>query len=469
MSLPICLDGTVELDRAEVGGKAWSVNHLRRLGLPVPPAFTLPTALGPATIAAGALPETALTAIDDGMRWLESELGRGFGAADRPLLVSVRSGAAQSMPGMMDTVLNIGMTEDTRKALAGERGEAFAADVQRRFAELYARVIGAAPPPDARAQLIAAVEAVFRSWESPRAVAYRRHHGLADDGGTAVTVQAMVFGNGAERSGTGVLFTRNPLDGSPAPFGEWLAGGQGEDVVSGRADPASLDELAQAMPAVHEQLLTAARALEHDARDVQDIEFTVEDGTLWLLQTRAAKRSPEAAVRIAVALHREGLLSRAEALTRFSDQDVTTLTRPRVDATGATVLATGEPASPGIASGVVVTSPFEAEDRADEGVVLATATTDPDDIRGMIAATAVITELGGATSHAAVVSRELGRTCVVGCGTGTVTGLAGRLVTVDGGTGRIYTGALPVVAPTAADDPDLAEIARWRSQISPAC
>ena len=462
MTLPIYLDGTVELDRAEVGGKAWSVNHLRRLGLPVPPAFTLPTALGPATIAAGALPETALTALDDGMQRLEAELVRGFGAADRPLFVSVRSGAAQSMPGMMDTVLNIGTTEDTLKALAGERGEAFAADVRRRFAELYARIVGATPPPDAQAQLIAAVEAVFRSWDSPRAVAYRRHHGLPDDGGTAVTVQAMVFGNGAEASGTGVLFTRNPLDGSPAPFGEWLAGGQGEDVVSGRADPASLDELAQAMPAVHEQLLTAAHALERDARDVQDIEFTVENGTLWLLQTRAAKRSPEAAVRIAVALHREGLLSRAEASIRFSAEDVATLTRPRVDATGATVLATGEPASPGIASGVVVTSAFEAEERADEGVVLATATTDPDDIHGMIAATAVITELGGATSHAAVVSRELGRTCVVGCGPGTVTGLAGRLVTVDGGAGRVYAGALPVVAPTA-DDPDLAELARWPS------
>jgi len=280
-------------------------------------------------------------------------------------------------------------------------------------------------------------------------VAYRRHHGLDDDAGTAVTVQAMVFGNGAEASGTGVLFTRNPLDGSSAPFGEWLAGGQGEDVVSGRADPVSLDELAQSMPAVHEQLLAAAHALEQDARDVQDIEFTVEDGTLWLLQTRAAKRSPEAAVRIAVAMHREGLLRRAEALTRFLRR------RPRhADAAPrrpdrATVLATGEPASPGVASGVVVTSAAEAEDRVDEGVVLATATTDPDDIHGMIAAAAVITELGGATSHAAVVSRELGRTCVVGCGPGTVTGLAGRVVTVDGGAGRVYAGALPVVAPIA--------------------
>lgn len=463
---PIPLDGTVALDRALVGGKAWAVNDLRRLGMPVPPAFTLGTDACRRTLFDGALPEAAADALRRGVRRLEEELGRSFGGGSRPLFVSVRSGAARSMPGMMDTVLNVGATAPALRALAAERGDGLAEDVAGRFAHQFAKVVGVAPPDDPWDQLVAAVTAVFRSWTAPRAVAYRGHHGLADDGGTAVTVQAMVFGNADERSGTGVLFTRNPLTGAAAPHGEWLPRAQGEDVVSGRVTPQPLDALAESLPQIHARLLDAARRLEREARDVQDIEFTVESGRLWLLQTRAAKRSPEACVRIAAAMVRERLLTTGQALSRVSADDVAAVLRPRVDpaaAATATVLACGEPACPGVGTGTVAPSADEAEERAEEGedVVLATVTTDPDDVHGMVAATAVVTELGGSTSHAAVVSRELGRPCVVGCGAGSLTGLAGGQVTVDGGAGIVYAGPLPLVPAASPDDADLREIAGW--------
>jgi pyruvate, orthophosphate dikinase len=471
---PIHLDGSAELDREAVGGKAWAVNHLRRLGMPVPPAFTLGTDVCRETLRAGALPPDAAGALAAGIRYLESELGRGFGAGERPLFVSVRSGAARSMPGMMDTVLNVGTTPVTLPALAAERGGDVADDVASRFAHQFAKVVGVAPPDDVWEQLTAAATAVFQSWRSPRAVTYRAHHGLPDEGGTAVTVQAMVFGNVDDRSGTGVLFTRNPLTGSPAPLGEWLPRAQGEDVVSGRVTPLPLAALAASLPAVHDELLRLAGRLERDGRDVQDVEFTVEAGRLWLLQTRPAKRSPEARLRIATAMHRDGLLTVDEALSRVSAADVAAVLRPRVDpvhAATATVLATGEPACPGIGVGLVAQSADEAEERADEGedVVLATATTDPDDVHGMVAAAAIITELGGSTSHAAVVSRELGRPCVVGCGAGSLAGLAGLEVTVDGAAGVVYAGRPPIVPAAAfSDDPDLREIAGWLAADGPA-
>lgn len=463
---PIHLDGSGELDRELVGGKAWAVNQLLRLGLPVPPAFVLGVDVCRSTLESGALPPEAIEALHRGIGHLQSALGRTFGGDTRPLFVSVRSGAARSMPGMMDTVLNVGANPTTLAALAGEGNRHHADDVAERFSQQFVNVVGQEPSDDPREQLVAAATAVFRSWKSPRALAYRRHHGLTDDGGTAVTVQAMVFGNLDERSGTGVLFTRNPLTGAGEPHGEWLPRAQGEDVVSGRVTPLPLEALARAQPTAHAELIAAAARLELAARDVQDVEFTVESGRLWLLQTRAAKRSPDAALRIAVAMVREGLLSTDEALDRITGDDIAAVLRPRIDpvaARTATVLAHGQPACPGVGFGLVVSSADEAEERSDEGeqVVLGTATTDPNDVHGMVASSAIVTELGGSTSHAAVVSRELGRPCVVGCGVDGLASVIGREVTVDGGAGLVYAGRLPVVAAVSSNDPDLIEVARW--------
>jgi pyruvate,orthophosphate dikinase len=367
---------------------------------------------------------------------------------------------------MMDTVLNLGINADVEAALRNKTGDAaYAADTHRRFREQFERVVGRTPPADPWEQLGAAIQAVFASWSSPRAVAYRRHHGIADDGGTSATVQAMVFGNLDENSGTGVLFTRNPLTGDGEPFGEWLPGGQGEDVVSGRHDPLPLTALAQRMPAVHAELLKAAAVLEATGRDVQDIEFTVEAGKLWLLQSRAAKRSADAAIRFAVALHEGGLITVDEALHLVTPAQVAAVSRPHVSPqarNSARVLARGEPACPGVATGRVVLDVETAELLTDEGVdtVLARPTTDPDDVAGMIVATAILTEIGGSTSHAAVISRELNTPCVVGCGTGTLNRLAGLEVTVDATIGEVYEGHLRM-APDQAHNPALVTLLQW--------
>jgi pyruvate,orthophosphate dikinase len=461
----VLLDGTGELDREFVGGKAWAVNQLRRLGLPVPPAFTLDTGVCRATLAAGGLSESAVAGLRRGIGYLERVTGRTFGGPSRPLLVSVRSGAPRSMPGMMDTVLNVGTNATTLRAITTEGGQRFATDIEARFRAQFAKVVGTQPPDDPFQQLAAAATAVFLSWNSPRARTYRRHHGLPDAGGTAATVQAMVFGNLDDTSGAGVLFSRNPLSGVADPLGEWLPRAQGEDIVSGTVSPQPLAALAAAQPDVHAELILAATRLERAGRDVQDIEFTVESGRLWLLQTRAAKRSPEAAVRIAVAMYREGVLTADETLARITCADVAAMLRKRVDpevAGRAVVLARGEPACPGVGRGIVVATADEAVERADDGeqVVLATATTAPEDIHGMVASVAILTELGGSTSHAAVVSRELGCPAVVGCGAGSLTDLVGCEVTVDGGAGVVFEGRLPVVDAVPEDDPDLVELAR---------
>lgn len=473
MSL-IVLGGDVEVTRELVGGKAFSIQTMMALGLPVPPAFVLSTRFcADVTAAGGELTEEVLTALDEGLAALEATTGRQLGSAERPLLVSVRSGAARSMPGMMDTVLNLGMTAAVEAGLAGLTGDAaYAADTYRRYLEQYQRVVGVAPTGGPRDELRAAVAAVFRSWNSPRARAYREHQGIGHDGGTAVTVQAMVFGNLDDRSGTGVLFTRNPLTGDSAPYGEYLPRGQGEDVVSGRHDALPLDVLERDLPEVHTALLAAGRRLEELGKDVQDIEFTVESGTLWLLQSRAAKRSPDAAARLAVALHEDGVISRREALSRVTPQQIQALLRPRVSPearAAATVVVRGEPACPGVACGRVVETCVEAEDLSDEGidVVLARPTTDPDDVSGMIVARAIVTEIGGSTSHAAVVSRELGTPCVVGCGVGSLVGLAGREVTVDGSTGEVFAGVLPLAPCTEAEIPALATLASWARERVP--
>ncbi len=494
----LAIDGSALPDKQLIGGKAWSIARMRALGLSVPPAFVVTARACTGFLESGAMPDGLADELARGIAWLEEASDCRFGGSGRPLLVSVRSGAAISMPGMMDTVLNLGITDATEAALAGATGDArFARDTHRRFLDLYARIVlkavipdldehatpadwrkviedagGAPVPTDPRAQLLAAVQAVFESWNSRRARRYRQHHGIPDTLGTAVTVQAMVFGNLDEQSGTGVLFSRNPLTGERAPYGEYLARAQGEDVVSGRYTPLPLSALGAQMPAVHAELLTAAATLERENGDVQDIEFTVQAGKLFLLQTRSAKRAPAAAVRFAVDMVNEGSIDEATALSRVTAEQVRTLLSPRLAegaAAAADCVAKGEAACQGVGVGIVVTNTDEAERRAlaGEAIVLARATTSPDDVHGMIACRAVVTEQGGATSHAAVVSRALGVACVVGCGDGSVTALEGRLVTVDGASGCLYAGALPVVAPDENAEPSLAALTRWAEARAP--
>ncbi|RTL70501.1 MAG: pyruvate, phosphate dikinase [Pseudonocardiaceae bacterium] len=411
--------------------------------------------------------------------------------AQGPLLVSVRSGAAVSMPGMMDTILDLGITDSVEAALAAETGDAdFAAEVHRRFTGFYGRLVlgcteelddlpdtaavraavlddtGASVPADPWEQLHEAVAAVFASSRSRRAVAYRKHYGIPDDLGTAVTVQAMVFGNLDASSGTGVLFSRSPVTGAREPYGEYLQQGQGEDVVSGRVTPSPLSFLESHAPDVHAELLRAADCLDREGRDAQDIEFTVQRGELFLLQSRPAKRTARAAVRIAVALVDEGTITPGEAVRRVTADQARALLRPTLkEGVTAEVLVSGTPASPGVVSGIAVATPEEAQQTP--GSILVRRSTCPDDVHGMIAALGVVTEQGGATSHAAVVSRALDTACVVGCGAGTVDTLVGRTITVDATTGRVYEGTLPTIAATEENDDDLARLAEWAAAEAP--
>lgn len=475
--LVVKLDGSQVYPRMLVGGKAHSLSKIRAANLVTPPAFTVTVDAcrqyfaEPDDLMARLWPQ-----VKDGIAWLEAQSGRVFGRGPIPLLVSVRSGAPASMPGMMDTVLNLGINDELEAILADAMGRQFARDTHRRFKELFCQVVNPGDgrvPTDPYDQLRAAVTAVFDSWHSARAVSYRRHHNLEGKmGGTAVTVQAMVFGNLDDRSGTGVLFSRNPLTGQAEPYGEWLPRGQGEDVVSGKFDPLPLTALAEQHADVHRELLEAAAWLEREGTDVQDVEFTVEAGMLYLLQTRAAKRSAKAAVAIAVALQHEGLIDVDEALNRVTPAQIDVLLTPVIEpdaASSSTVVATGLPACPGVGAGVVVGDSDAAEDAADEGqdVVLARETTSPDDVGGMIAARAVITEQGGSTSHAAVVSRELHTPCVVGCGKGTLLSLVGSEVTVDGSTGTVYAGLLPMTHPSETAGSEMATLFEWARERSP--
>lgn len=492
--LPI--DGSELPDRALIGGKAWSLARMLSLGLPVPPAFVVTTEVCKAYLDGGSFPAELENQIADGIALLERATGQSFGKGARPLLVSVRSGAPVSMPGMMDTVLNLGITPATEAALAAACGDAaFARDVHRRFFDLYCHIVlkagveefpkdgdpeswnalirqasGSEVPASVEEQLLQAVRTVFESWNSRRAKRYREHHGIPHDLGTAVTVQAMVFGNMDRNSGTGVLFTRNPLSGEPTPYGEYLPQAQGEDVVSGKFTPRPLDTMLDSVPAAHRQLIQSAGVLERENGDVQDIEFTVQSGRLYLLQSRAAKRAPAAAVRFAVDMVAEGALDRETALARVSAEQVRLLLAPHLTAEPATApLTTGDGACPGIGRGVVVTSSDEAERlaRAGEAVVLARPTTSPEDLHGMLVAKAIITETGGSTSHAAVVSRALGLPCVVGCGSGSLAALAGRDVTVDGSGGRVFAGLLEVTAPDERADARLVLLADWARERTP--
>ncbi|MGC2797549.1 MAG: pyruvate, phosphate dikinase, partial [Mycobacterium sp.] len=469
----ILLDGDATSPPQVLGHKGHGIDMMRRNGLPVPPAFCIT-----AEVSARYRAEPAAT-IDaiwddvlDAIRALEAATSRTFGRGPHPLLVSVRSGAAVSMPGMMDTLLDLGFTDAVEEALAVEGTAGFARDTRRRFAGWYQHIVGDPAPDDPYLQLLAAIQAVFASWDSPRAVAYRSHHGLDERGGTAAVVQAMVFGNINTNSGAGVVFSRNPMTGANEEFGEWLPGGQGDDVVSGTFDVEPIAVLRNQQPAVYDELIVAARSLERLAADVQEIEFTIEDGTLWLLQTRAAKRSAQAAVRLALQLHNDGLIDEAETLRRVAPTHVEVLLQPSLQPEkrlAAKLLATGLPAGPGVASGRAYTEVDAAIDAADRGedVILVRHHTSPDDIQGMLVARGIVTETGGATSHAAVVSRELGRAAVVGCGSGVTESLAGKLVTVDGNAGEVRDGSLPLSAWSEDNTPELRELADIARRVSP--
>jgi pyruvate,orthophosphate dikinase len=506
------LDESAAGGRELLGGKGVGLAEMTQLGVPVPAGFTITTDACRAYMAApGELPAGLEDEIAAHITALERRTGKRFGDAERPLLVSVRSGAAVSMPGMMDTILNLGLNDDAVEGLGDER---FARDSYRRLIQMYGEVVdgidahrfestladmkrarcaqqdvdlsaddlaelverfkqiyrdetGSDFPSDARTQLARAVRAVFESWENPRAQVYRRTYGISDEIGTAVNVVEMVFGNKGDESGTGVAFTRNPSTGEQGLYGEFLANAQGEDVVAGIRTPQPLEEMKQRLPEAFEQLLDTMARLEQHYRDVQDIEFTVEDGRLYLLQTRSAKRTAAAALKAAVDMTAEGLISREEAVARIDPAQLDQLLHPMLDPKAPfEVAAKGLNASPGAASGAVVFDADSAADRgkAGESVILVRWETTPDDIHGLIQAKGVLTAHGGMTSHAAVVARGMGKPCVAGCDDLTIDVekrtmrlgehelREGDTITIDGGTGRVAVGAVPLVPPQINED-----------------
>ena len=492
------LDGSSLPDKSKIGGKGWSVAKMAALGLPVPPAFVITCAACVEYQKTGEFPSGLKEEISEGMAWLEDQTGRSFGRGSNPLLVAVRSGAPISMPGMMDTVLNLGISQETVPALEAEFDDKeFVHDTHRRFYELFGDIVlrcvpgefkpedneakwselieaasGAPMPQGCEERLQASIAAVFESWNGRRAKRYRSHHGISDDLGTAVVVQAMVFGNLNDASGTGVMFSRNPINGHPEPYGEFLMKAQGEDVVSGKFTPLPLAQMQGVLPDAYAALLKAAATLEEDSNDVQDIEFTIQDNMLYLLQTRSAKRAPEAALRIACDMLDEGLVDLEGALSMVTPDQVRSILAPRLAksvADSATLLAEGVPACPGIGIGKIVCDSDTAEKSASNGekVILARRTTSPDDLHGMIAAVGVITEMGGATSHAAVVGRSLGVPCVVGCGDGLLSKLEGQTVTVDGTTGKIYEGSLEIEMPDSRKVEGIRRLTDEADKISP--
>lgn len=488
-----------------MGFKAWNLLRMARLGLPVPAAFVIGTryCVAPAARALAGGPALWKAALHA----LERSAGLALGDARHPLLVSVRSGAPVSMPGMMETLLNIGLCErtvggllrqtgnprlvwDAYRRLVATYGEVVAglpaqvfeeaaaalfdgrdereldfADLRsltRRFLEVYARGAGQPFPQDPGEQLAGAIEAVFASWQSPKAREYRRLNGIDDGIGTAVTVQCMVFGNAGGQSGAGVGFTRDPASGEPAPWVDFLFNAQGEDVVSGRRSANGHDELAGVLPEVWHELTEAAEQLEHAFGDMQDFEFTVQDGRLFMLQTRAGKRTPQAAARIALDLLDEGLIGRDLALERTAGLDRQTLARPRVvtRSGGAALLPLGRAASAssGVAVGEIALDEARATARHGAGVpvVLVRRDAETSDLAALDAATGLLTQRGARTSHAAVVARQLGKVCLVGCAELSVDEAArairiggtclreGELLTLDGNEGAVYAGAAEV-------------------------
>ena len=516
-----------------LGGKGSNLCEMTRLGLPVPPGFVITTQVCRDYLAGDyTLPEGLAETVRERISELEKSIGHEFGSSDDPLLVSVRSGARISMPGMMDTILNLGINDDIVEGLGAMMGDRRPAwDAYRRFIQIYAEVVqevppepfeaclaehkaragvnldyelsaerlqavtsdfkeiareyAGAPPPDAPwEQLFGALEAVFRSWNNPRAIVYRKQYGIDHDMGTAVTIMGMVYGNLGPTSGTGVLFTRDPSTGRREVYGEFLTNAQGEDVVAGMRTPEPLSALAGVMPERSEELLRLASSLEEHYRDMQDVEFTIEQGRLYLLQTRNAKRTPLSAVKTAVDMVHEGMIDREQALKRVDPEEITQLLVPQFAADLSEegledrLLTTGAGASPGAASGRVCFDADVAEDLARRGeqVILVRPETKPDDIHGIIAAAGVVTSRGGVTSHAAVVTRGLGKPCIVGCegmqvdlelremsGNGR-TLREGERVSMDGALGRVYTGELATVNPGLEDLPEASELLGWADE-----
>ncbi len=502
--------------REVLGGKGANLAEMTRIGLPVPPGFTITTAACCDYYATDQKFSVLLEGqIDESIGKLEKSLQKKLGDADNPLLVSVRSGSVFSMPGMMDTVLNLGLNDVTVEGLAKTSGNrSFALDCYRRFLQMFGSVVfnlehyyfeealtkqkqikgvqsdadlteedlaaiilkfkeiiskraGKTFPQEPKEQLILAIKAVFDSWNNQRAIVYRRLHKIPDDLGTAVNIQAMVFGNLGEDCGTGVAFTRNPSTGEKELYGEFLLNAQGEDVVAGIRTPIPIDQMAKQLPSAYQEFIRLCHVLEKHYHDMQDIEFTIECGRLFLLQTRTGKRTAQAAVRIAVEMVEEGVISREEALLRIDTSQIDQLLHSQIDLTASLkVIAKGLPASPGAASGKIVFDADKAEQLAEAGeeVLLVRSETTPDDIHGMVAAKGILTSRGGMTSHAAVVARGMGKPCVSGCEEVQVDMAAGRLeigdhvfqegdiLSIDGSTGRVIKGEVPLIVPELSNE-----------------
>ena len=510
-----------------LGGKGAGVAEMSRAGLPVPPGFIITTAACNEYYEHDKLfPEGMWSQSKLAMATVEEQAGKRFGNPANPLLVSVRSGAPISMPGMMDTVLNLGLNDQTLTGLAGLTGdEDFAWDAYRRFVQMFGEIVLGVPkdkldrasdtiraranghpagetgvatsrlivdrykeiifgearqevPENPEEQLRMAIAAVFDSWMNRRSVDYRRLNRIPDDLGTAVTVQAMVFGNAGQDSGTGVAFTRNPNTGEPKLFGEYLTDAQGEDVVAGTFTPLPIQRMAEALPDTYQQFVQITRRLETHYRDMQDVEFTIERGKLWMLQTRSGKRTGQAATRIAVDMVAEGLITAAEAVRRVSPDHLEQLLHPILDpAARAPLIATGLPASPGAASGTVVFDADEALARGEKGekVILVRHETNPDDFHGMVAAQAIVTARGGMTSHAAVVARGMGKCCVVGCDAieidypkqlftaGNLKISRGDWITVNGTSGEVLQGQVATIEPEL--DANFEALMAWADEL----
>ncbi len=526
-------DGRADMKEL-LGGKGANLAEMTRIGLPVPPGFTISTEVCTEFQAAGGrIPKSLEPEVAKALARVERVMGRRFGDVAQPLLLSVRSGARASMPGMMDTVLNLGLNLETVKGLADHADSRFAWDSFRRFVHMYGDVVLDVPherfehrlealktrrgiaadtgleaddwhtlvqeyleiveehtgrpfPEDPQQQLWGAIAAVFRSWETPRAITYRKLNGIPDDWGTAVNVQAMVFGNMGDACATGVAFTRDPSTGAKIFYGEYLRNAQGEDVVAGTRTPqpinqesrspdqAPLPTLSEEMPRAYKELVRIRKTLESHYRDMQDIEFTIENAKLWMLQTRTGKRTVNAAAQIAVDMARERLITRDEALLRVDAGSLEQLLHPTLDPEAEKrVIAKGLPASPGAACGKVVFSADEAEAKAKAGerVVLVRIETSPEDIHGMHAAEGILTARGGMTSHAAVVARGMGKCCVAGCGSLQISYergefraedtlvRAGDEITIDGSTGEVILGSVPTVTPQLGAA--YGELMRW--------
>ncbi len=509
-----------------LGGKGANLGEMTSVGLPVPHGFTITTKACNEYLHAGGLPEGVMDEVGRHMKALEKKMGRRFGDPKNPLLVSVRSGAKFSMPGMMDTVLNLGLNDETVQGLAASHNdERFAFDAYRRFVQMFGRIVmgvpgeafeheieavkraqgygsdteltleelrtlmtrfkeiaaaeaGVAFPDDPMVQLEMAIRAVFESWNGERAVIYRRKNKIAGDLGTAVNVQAMVFGNIDDNSGSGVAFTRDASTGEKKYLAEYLPQAQGEDVVSGARTPLHLDELQRRDPASYKELVKVMQTLERHYRDMCDIEFTVEQGKLWMLQTRVGKRTAPSAVKIAVDLVKERLISKEEAVLRVDPASLDQMLHPQWDPEADIhVVAKGLNASPGAAAGKAVFDARTAMEWAAAGdrVILVRPMTEPDDVGGMYAAQGILTSRGGKTSHAAVVARGAGKPCVCGAeslhidlaerrfSVGDTTVVEGDVIAIDGSTGRVAVGDVPLVQPKLSGD--LEKILRWADAI----